>query len=153
MSLRASRRSAGRPTNRGGQRGDCLSWSCPAVNVTLLKRAPLSLSPRRPPSHLSCRLLVNSSPANRMETSTLGNEPVQEGEIESGRSSEERGNGKRWLHASPSGQQGEEDGGGRTVFIATRYTFNPTPHPVSETTSSDQWSFPALCMAPAVPDL
>ena len=84
MSLRASRRSAGRPTNRGGQKGDCLSWSCPAVNVTLLKRAPPSLSPRRPPSHLSCRLLVNSSPANRMETSTLGNEPVQEGEIESG---------------------------------------------------------------------
>ena len=155
MSLRASGRSAGRPTNCGGQRGDCLSWSCPAVNVTLLKRAPLSLSPRRPPSHLSCRLLVNSSPANRMETSTLGNEPVQGGKIESRRSSEEWGNGKRWLHASPSSQQGEEDGEGPPVFMLTRSIFNSRAHPVSETTSSDQWSFPALCMAmaPAVPDL
>ena len=89
LRIRVSRRMAERPTNPG-QWGDCPSWSCPAVNVTLLKpreRAPLFLWrwPVAAPSHPSCRLLVNSSPANRMETSTLGNEPVQERTKEGGR--------------------------------------------------------------------
>ena len=74
----------------------------------------------------------------------MGNEPVQEGEMEGGAARRAMANDGFMLHRLANRVRRTDKGGGLP---------NPIAHPVSETTNSDQWSFPALCMAPAVPDV